>query len=587
MPENEITGKAFDFKLLKRVLRYVKPYRGLFAATGLLTIVLAVLGPLRPWLIQYTVDHAIITPRPSLLLNLTLLLIGLLLLEGALQFVETYSANKVGQLVIRDLRNEVFQKITGFKLKYFDRTPIGRLVTRAVSDIETISEIFSQGILVIIGDVLKLIVVVGFMFYTSWQLTLFSLIPIPILIVATIVFKNYIKRAFREVRNAVSALNSFVQEHITGMNVVQIFNREQREYKRFKTINEEHKKAHIKTVWANAVFFPIVEILSAASIALLVWWGAKSVISGDTTPGGLVAFILYIYMLFRPIRQLADKFNVLQMGMVSGERVFKVLDTDAKIENEGTISRSEPMKGHVKFSNVYLAYMDEDYILKDLSFEIQAGETGAFVGATGAGKTSVINLIARSYEFQKGSIEIDNHSIRDYTLTYLRKNVGIVLQDVFLFSGSVLDNITLRNNSIPKEKVIEAAKLVGAHEFIMRLPGDYDFNVRERGAMLSVGQRQLLAFIRAYVYNPSILILDEATSSVDTESETLIQQAIDVITKGRTSIIIAHRLATIQNADKIFVLDRGKLIESGNHRELMNRGGEYKKLVDLQFSEVE
>lgn len=587
MPENDITGKAFDFKLLKRVLRYVKPYMALFAATGLLTIVLAVLGPLRPLLIQYTVDQAIITPQPKLLLNLTLLLIGLLLVEGALQFVETYSANKVGQLVIRDLRNEVFQKITGFKLKYFDRTPIGRLVTRAVSDIETISEIFSQGILVIIGDVLKLIVVVGFMFYTSWQLTLFSLIPIPILIVATIIFKNYIKRAFREVRNAVSALNSFVQEHITGMNVVQIFNREEREYKRFKAINEEHKKAHIKTVWANAVFFPIVEILSAASIALLVWWGAKSVISGGTTPGGLVAFILYIYMLFRPIRQLADKFNVLQMGMVSGERVFKVLETEAKIENEGEISWSEPLRGSVKFKNVHFAYIDEDYILKDLSFEIQAGETGAFVGATGAGKTSVINLITRSYEFQKGNIEIDGHSIRDYTLSYLRKNVGIVLQDVFLFSGSVLDNITLRNNCIPKEKVIEAAKLVGAHEFIMRLPGDYDFNVRERGAMLSVGQRQLLAFIRAYVYNPSILILDEATSSVDTESEMLIQKAINVITKGRTSIIIAHRLATIQNADKIFVLDRGKLIESGNHRELMNRGGEYKKLVDLQFSEVE
>lgn len=587
MPENDITGKAFDFKLLKRVLRYVKPYMALFAATGLLTIVLAVLGPLRPLLIQYTVDQAIITPQPKLLLNLTLLLIGLLLVEGALQFVETYSANKVGQLVIRDLRNEVFQKITGFKLKYFDRTPIGRLVTRAVSDIETISEIFSQGILVIIGDVLKLIVVVGFMFYTSWQLTLFSLIPIPILIVATIIFKNYIKRAFREVRNAVSALNSFVQEHITGMNVVQIFNREEREYKRFKAINEEHKKAHIKTVWANAVFFPIVEILSAASIALLVWWGAKSVISGGTTPGGLVAFILYIYMLFRPIRQLADKFNVLQMGMVSGERVFKVLETEAKIENEGEISWSEPLRGSVKFKNVHFAYIDEDYILKDLSFEIQAGETGAFVGATGAGKTSVINLITRSYEFQKGNIEIDGHSIRDYTLSYLLKNVGIVLQDVFLFSGSVLDNITLRNNCIPKEKVIEAAKLVGAHEFIMRLPGDYDFNVRERGAMLSVGQRQLLAFIRAYVYNPSILILDEATSSVDTESEMLIQKAINVITKGRTSIIIAHRLATIQNADKIFVLDRGKLIESGNHRELMNRGGEYKKLVDLQFSEVE
>ncbi len=586
MPENEITGKAFDLRLLSRIVRYVKPYKALFVLTGCLTLILAVLGPLRPYLIQYTVDNSIIIPNKGLLLNLTLLLIFILILEGVLQFVETYSANKVGQLVIRDLRNEVFSKISGFRLKYFDRTPIGRLVTRAVSDIETISEIFSQGILVIIGDILKLIVVVGFMFYTSWQLTLVSLIPVPILILATIIFKNYIKKAFREVRNAVSALNSFVQEHITGMNIVQIFNREEREFERFKEINEEHKKAHIKTVWANAIFFPVVEILSAASIAILVWWGAKSVIAGSATPGGLVAFILYIYMLFRPIRQLADKFNVLQMGMVSGERVFKVLDTDAKIENEGHLSFEQPLKGQVKFENVFFAYSGEDYVLKDVSFSIEVGETAAFVGATGAGKSSVINLISRSYEFQKGLIEIDGNNIRDYSLNYLRQNIGVVLQDVFLFSGSVLDNITLRNNEIRLEKVVEAAKLVGAHDFIMKLPGGYDFNVRERGAMLSVGQRQLLSFIRAYVYNPAILILDEATSSVDTESEMLIQKAIDVITKGRTSIIIAHRLATIQNADKIFVLDKGRLVESGSHQSLLEQNGHYKTLVDLQFSET-
>ena len=586
MPENEITGKAFDLRLLSRIVRYVKPYKALFVLTGCLTLILAVLGPLRPYLIQYTVDNSIIIPNKGLLLNLTLLLIFILILEGVLQFVETYSANKVGQLVIRDLRNEVFSKISGFRLKYFDRTPIGRLVTRAVSDIETISEIFSQGILVIIGDILKLIVVVGFMFYTSWQLTLVSLIPVPILILATIIFKNYIKKAFREVRNAVSALNSFVQEHITGMNIVQIFNREEREFERFKEINEEHKKAHIKTVWANAIFFPVVEILSAASIAILVWWGAKSVIAGSATPGGLVAFILYIYMLFRPIRQLADKFNVLQMGMVSGERVFKVLDTDAKIENEGHLSFEQPLKGQVKFENVFFAYSGEDYVLKDVSFSIEVGETAAFVGATGAGKSSVINLISRSYEFQKGLIEIDGNNIRDYSLNYLRQNIGVVLQDVFLFSGSVLDNITLRNNEIRLEKAVEAAKLVGAHDFIMKLPGGYDFNVRERGAMLSVGQRQLLSFIRAYVYNPAILILDEATSSVDTESEMLIQKAIDVITKGRTSIIIAHRLATIQNADKIFVLDKGRLVESGSHQSLLEQNGHYKTLVDLQFSET-
>ncbi|KAB1064840.1 ABC transporter ATP-binding protein [Salibacter halophilus] len=583
---NSVSGRAFDVSLFKRVMRYVRPYNKLFYLTGALTILLAILTPLRPYLIQYTVDNAIVKPNGQLLITLTIVMVSILIVEGGVQFIQTYMANKVGQSVIKDLRNETYDKIVNFKLKYFDRTPIGRLVTRAVSDIETISEIFSQGILIIVGDILKLVVVIGFMFYIDWRLTLFSLVPIPLLIIATNIFKNYIKAAFQDVRNAVSNLNSFVQEHITGMNIVQIFNQEKREHKRFSDINKEHMKAHIRTVWANSIFFPVVEILSATSIALLVWWGSKSVIQGEASLGNLVAFILYIYMLFRPIRQLADRFNVLQMGMVASERVFKVLDTDARIEDSGDKIPSY-LKGKIEFDHVWFAYEGEDWILKDLTFDVSKGETVAFVGETGAGKTSVINLLSRFYEFQKGSITIDREDIRTYDLAKLRERVGVVLQDVFLFSDSIYNNITLYNDSISKEKVIEASKLVGAHEFIMKLPGNYDFNVRERGGMLSVGQRQLIAFIRAYVYDPSILVLDEATSSVDTESEMMIQRAIEVLTKGRTSIVIAHRLATIQNADKIIVLDKGRVMEIGNHQELLKKDGHYKTLYELQFSDAE
>jgi ATP-binding cassette subfamily B protein len=579
-----VSGKAFDLKLFSRVLEYVKPYKQRFVLTGFLTVLLAFLSPLRPYLIQYTVDESIVKPNADLLLQLTLVMVIILILEAALQFAQTYMANHVGQSVIRDLRVRTYDKISGFKLKYFDGTPIGTLVTRVISDIETISDIFANGILIIIGDILKLVVVVAVMFATDWRLTLFSLAPIPVLLVATNIFKNYIKEAFQDVRSAVAKLNAYVQEHITGMNIVQIFNREERELEAFKAINRDHMQAHIRTVWANSVFFPVVEILSAISIALLVWWGAKDVISGQVSLGNLVAFILYIYMLYRPIRQLADRFNTLQMGMVASERVFKVLDTDAHIEDTGD-TEVHDVKGEIQFKDVWFAYNDEDWILKGIDLEVHSGETVAFVGATGAGKTSVINLISRFYEFNKGSIMLDGKSIRDFPLNDLRKQVGVVLQDVFLFSDTIMNNITLNNPAISREEVIEAAKLVGAHKFIKKLPEGYDFNVRERGGMLSVGQRQLIAFIRAYVYNPGVLILDEATSSVDTESEELIRHAIDVLTKGRTSLVIAHRLATIQNADRIVVMEKGKILEQGSHKELLEKGGHYKELYELQFSE--
>lgn len=581
-----VSGKAFDLALFKRVLKYVKPYRGTFTLTGLLTLTLGGLSPVRPILIQYTINHYVLVPNSEMLLKMTLLMIGILFIEGIFQFIQTYLANFVGQNVIMDLRNDVFKKITAFKLKYFDNTPIGTLVTRAVSDIETIANIFSEGILIIIGDLLKLLIVISVMFVLNWKLTLFIITPIPVLIYATNLFKNYIKHAFQDVRNAVAKLNAFVQEHITGMNVVQIFNRENEELEAFKSINKDHRTAHIKTVWANSIFFPVVEILSAISIALLVWWGSKDVIEGGSQIGELTAFILYIYMIYRPIRQLADRFNVLQMGMVASERVFKLLDTDEEIENKGTIDPFN-IKGNISFKNVWFAYKDDDYVVKDINLEVDSGATVAFVGATGAGKSTIINLLSRFYEYNKGSIEIDGVNIRNYELSKLRKVVGVVLQDVFLFSDTILNNITLKNESISRDKVIEAAKLVGAHDFIMKLPDNYDFNVMERGGMLSVGQRQLIAFIRAYVYDPRILVLDEATSSVDTESEQLIQNAIQVLTKGRTSVVIAHRLATIQNASSIIVMEKGKIIEKGSHQELLRQDGHYKSLYNLQFSELQ
>ena len=580
--DKSISGKAFDMSLFMRVIKYVNPYKTLFVFTGFLVLLSAGISPLRPWLIQYTLDNSIIIPNMELLQMLTMIIVGLLVLEGLVQFLQTYLANWLGQSVIRDLRVDVYRKISHFKLKYFDQTPIGTLVTRAVSDIETIADIFSEGVLTILGELIKLTVVIAFMFYLDWRLTIMCLIPIPILLWATNVFKDYIKLAFQDVRNEVAKLNAFVQEHITGMFIVQIFNREKQEMNKFQTINARHRDAHLRTVFANSVFFPVVEILSALSIALLIWWGSNEVLKGTVTYGNLVAFILYIYMLFRPIRQLADRFNTLQMGMVASERVFKILDTEAQIEGSGKNLTPE-INGDISFKDVHFAYNDEDWVLKGISFDVKKGQKIAIVGATGAGKSSIINLLSRSYEYNEGSISIDGTELRDFDSTYLSRQVGVVLQDVFLFSDSIYNNITLNNPKISLEEVKTAAKKVGAHRFIDKLPEGYNFNVKERGGMLSVGQRQLLAFIRAYIYNPSILVLDEATSSVDTETEQMINDAIEFITKDRTSIIIAHRLATVQYADLIIVMDQGKIVEKGSHQELLRKDGEYKKLYDLQF----
>lgn len=573
----------FDVSLLKRVLRFTRPYRSQFIGSIVLAVVLAAFTPVRPFLIQHTVDKYISGRNYDWLIYITIIQIGFILLETGLRFYFSYTTAWLGQAVVKDIRVKVFGKVLHLNLRQFDRTPIGTLTTRTIDDIERINDIFADGLIPIIADLLSILCVLGIMFWTDWQLTLVCLVPFPIIIVATYYFKESVNRSFHRVRNAVAQLNAFVQEHITGMLIVQSFAAEKRESDKFRKINREHRNANINAIFAYSVFFPLVEIVLALAMGLVVWWVSKESLGMQGASFGVVvAFIQYLNLIFRPLRVIADKFNVLQMGMIASERVFKVLDNNDHLQVYGNHS-PEIVKGKVEFRHVWFGYNEEHPVLKNISFTVQPGQTIAIVGHTGSGKTTIISLLNRLYEVTRGEICIDEVSIEKWDVDVLRKNIGVVLQDVFLFSGSVMDNITLRNDSIPPERVEEAARLIGMHDFILQLPGGYNYNVMERGATLSVGQRQLLSFIRALLYNPSILVLDEATSSVDTESEQLIEKAINTLIAGRTSIVIAHRLSTIQRADQIIVLDKGEIKEIGNHRELLLKGGFYSKLYEMQF----
>ena len=581
MKENK-TGKVLDISLLFRVIAFAKPYKKQFIIATISAIILSFLGPLRPMLINHAIDNFIIISDPENLFKITLLLIALLFTEGFIQFFYIYLSTWIGQNVILDLRRKIFKHIMSLKMKFFDKTPIGTLVTRAVSDIETIADIFSQGLLVIIAELLKLIIVLIFMFYTDWRLSLVTLLTIPVLLVATAWFKRNIKASFQDVRDKVSSINSFVQEHIVGMNIVQIFNREQAEFKKFKKINSEHRDAHLRSIFYYAVFFPVVEVLSAVSIGLVVWYGGQGIISGkEITIGEIIAFIIYIQMMFRPIRQLADRFNILQMGIVGSERVFRVIDTDEKIENDGNMEVSD-LAGDISFENVWFRYKKDQWILKDLSFSIKSGNFLALVGHTGAGKSSIIRILNRFYEIEKGNIKIDNISIKNLTLESLRNNIALVQQEVFLFSDSIFNNISLYEENISEELIIRSSKEIGIYDFIMSLPNGFNYVVGERGVTLSSGQRQLIAFLRVYVRNPKILILDEATASIDSSTEKLIQNALDKLSKNRTTIVIAHRLSTIVKADKILLLEEGKIKEQATHKSLLELNGEYTKMYNHQ-----
>ncbi len=579
------TGKAFDMQIFLRLMSFAKRYKLNFFIASISTILLAIVALLNPYILKKTVDLYIVDKDTQGLINSVLLMLGILLVEVLLRFSFIYFANWVGQHIIRDIRAKTFRHILQFRMSYFDTNSVGKLVTRVVSDIETIAAFFSSGVFTIVSDVLQMFAVTVLMFVLNWKLALVAIAVLPILVYATKVFQVAIKATFQEVRNQVANLNGFVQERVTGMKIVQLFNREKIEYKNFKDINEKHKQAYIKTIWYFSIFFPIAEILSSIGIGLIVWFGSKQIIGGTVPgPGTVMAFVQMAQMLFRPLRQIADKFNQLQMGIVSGERVFKVLDTDSSITKNGTITAGN-LEGNISFKDVHFSYIKDEEVLKGISFDVKSGQTIAIVGATGAGKSTIINLINRFYEIDSGLISVDGTSIDKYTLQSLRDQVAIVLQDVFLFSDSILNNITLKNDSISLEEVEKAAKQIGIHDFILTLPGGYNYNVKERGAMLSSGQRQLIAFLRAYVSKPSILILDEATSSVDTHAEQMIQYATETITKDRTSIVIAHRLATIKQADKIIVMDKGFIVEEGTHTELLEKeNGYYKNLYDKQFS---
>jgi ATP-binding cassette subfamily B multidrug efflux pump len=583
--EKNISGSILDIQIIRRLFVFARPYISQFYIVLFLTIALAVLVPIRPKLIQIAIDNHVALGDYAGLVNWIIILLVLLVVQAVVQYYHTYLSEWLGQNIIKDIRIKLFKHLQNLKLKFFDKTPIGRLVTRNVSDIETLSEVFSTGVAGIIADVLQLVVILGFMFYESWQLSLVSLSLLPILLFATYIFKEKVKVSFNEVRTAVSNLNAFVQEHITGMNIVQVFNAEKREYAKFEEINKEHRKANIRAVFYYATYFPVAEIIQAAGIGLIVWYGAGAVIQDQLSFGVLIAFIMYIQMFFRPIRMIADRFNTLQMGIVASNRILDLMDSTEHIADNGDFA-PESIDGSVEFDSVWFAYNEEDWVLKDISLNVKKGTSLALVGATGAGKSSVINLLTRFYEINKGSIKIDDRNISDYNLSNLRKQIAVVLQDVFLFSDSIYNNITLRNPDISLEKVKEAAELVGAREFIERLPGGFDYNVMERGATLSVGQRQLISFVRAMVYDPKIIVLDEATSSVDTETEELIQSAIEKLMKGRTSIVIAHRLSTIQKANQILVLDKGEIVERGTHEHLLTLDGFYSQLHQMQYKEV-
>ena len=580
----KISGKAFDIKIFLRLMSYAKRYKLRFFIAAISTITLAFVSAINPYIVGETVNDFVNNRDIEKLFYYIQILLTIVFAEVLLQFLFIYYANWVGQHIIRDIRAKVFRNIQRFKMSYFDTTSVGRLVTRVVSDIETIANFFTQGVFMIVSDILKMLVVILAMFAMNWRLALVALSVLPILVYATKVFQVAIKATFQDVRNEIANLNGFVQERVTGMKILQLFTRETIEYQNFKEINNKHKKAHVKTVWYYSIFFPIAEIVSSIAIGLIVWYGGHQILDGFTTLGGVIAFIKMSQMLFRPLRQIADKFNQLQMGIVSGERVFKVIDTESFIKKEGSIDAST-IQGDLDFKQVRFSYIKGEEVLKGISLQVKKGQTVAIVGATGAGKSTIINLINRFYELDSGVISVDAIPVEDYELSSLRNQIAIVLQDVFLFSDSIFNNITLKNPQISLEEVKEASKKIGIHNFIMSLPGGYHYNVKERGVMLSSGQRQLIAFLRAYVSSPRILILDEATSSVDSHAEQMIQFATDTITKGRTSIVIAHRLATIKKADKIIVMDKGVIVEEGTHKELLKKkDGYYKNLYDKQFS---
>ena len=596
-----------DIQLFKRLLKYLSPYKSIFYTGLILTVILAIIESTRPLLIAEMVNIFLESSdgstgnfgkwlgdyisqfsdnKESQLGIWVLIVFGFLFIEAIFQFIVAYLGAVLGQSVVYDVREKLFKHIQSFKLKYFDRTPNGTIVTRLISDIEAISDIFTTGLISILGDLLKLFAIFAWMFYVNWQVTLLILIPIPLLIIATRIFARAMKAAFEKERTQVNKLNTFVQEHLSGMSIVQLFNREEREAAKFDELNKGHRNALLQAVWATSLFFPVVELLSSLSIAVLILWSMLQLNYNpemvNSISGIMFGYILWVNMLYRPIRQMADRFNVLQRGVVRAERVFDILDSNEVVDDQGTLIDID-FDADVEFKDVWFAYNDEDWVLKGVNIHAPKQETIALVGTTGAGKSTIINLLTRFYDFQKGSVTIGGTSIRDIELQALRKNIAIVLQDVFLFSDTILHNITMGDKSITREQVIEASKKVGAHDFIMKLPGNYDYDVKERGGLLAVGQKQLISFIRAYVYNPKILILDEATASLDSESEALIQTATAELQKGRTSIVIAHRLSTIVNSNKILVIDKGEVIEAGNHQELLEMNGKYKKLYDLNF----